>query len=90
MLRRPVIESMACSMIIMRHMKEMRIEELPRPIPGITNLNKESNVMPKAKKTIKVRDQKPQKDPKGGGRGHAVNTGGGKNINRHHPTFAPN
>jgi hypothetical protein len=47
--------------------------------------------MPKAKKTIKVRDQKPIKDPKGGmGHRHFINTAGGnKNPNRH-PRFAPN
>jgi hypothetical protein len=51
----------------------------------------ESNVMPKAKKTIKVRDQKPIKDPKGGmGHRHAINTSTGKNTNRHHLRFAPN
>jgi len=83
---------MAHSMIIMRHMKEMRIEETSETHPRIYQPEQESNVMPKAKKTIKVRDQKPIKDPKGGmGHRHAVNTAGGdKGTNRHHLRFAPN
>ena len=49
--------------------------------------------MPKTKKTIKVEDQKPIKDPKGGGGAlspkHA-NSGGGKDTQHHHQRFNPN
>ena len=45
--------------------------------------------MPKAKKHMKLRDQKPQKDPRGGhgNRGHQLNTAGtegGTNKNQKH------
>jgi hypothetical protein len=48
--------------------------------------------MPNEKKSIKVRDQKPQKDPRGGGHGHGprqhqlntVGTEGGTNKNQKH------
>jgi|1186.fasta_scaffold378217_1 hypothetical protein len=47
--------------------------------------------MPKAKKSMKLRDQKPAKDPRGGGHGHVKNhqlnsagTEGGTNKNQKH------
>jgi hypothetical protein len=49
--------------------------------------------MPRTKKTIKVEDQKPIKDPRGGGAGgppkHLNSGGGGKDTQRHH-RFNPN
>jgi hypothetical protein len=89
---RPVIHALAQTMIISRHMKRMRIEENFRDASSEQPTSTRKHVMPKAKKTIKVRDQKPIKDPKGGmGHRHAVNTAGGdKGTNRHHLRFAPN
>jgi hypothetical protein len=72
-------------------MKGMRIEKDFRNPSCSEQPQTRKHVMPKSKKTIKVRDQKPIKDPKGGmGHRHAVNTGGGKDTNRHHGRFAPN
>ena len=48
------------------------------------------NVIPKSKKTLKVRDQVPAQDPKGGRHGMPPkypNSGGGKSTQRQH--FAP-
>ena len=36
--------------------------------------------MPKAKKNMKLKDQKPVKDPKGGRRGHHPRGGGGGTV----------
>ena len=49
--------------------------------------------MPKSKKTIKVKDQVPAQDPKGGRFGMPPkypNHGTGKNTQRHGHQFAPN
>jgi hypothetical protein len=47
--------------------------------------------MPKEKKSLKLRDQKPEKDPRGGGKGHnknhqlnSVGTEGNKDQKHHH------
>jgi hypothetical protein len=56
------------------------------PIKSTTTTEKED--MPKKTKSMKVRDQAPKQDPKGGKRGHAVNVGTGKNPNRvGHPHY---
>jgi hypothetical protein len=55
----------------LRH-EEKRPSEADLFLPFLTNINPkpESEKMPTSKKNLKLRDQKPAKDPKGGRRGH--------------------
>jgi hypothetical protein len=58
----------------------------------ITSTTTKKEDMPTKKtKTIKVRDQRPSKDPKGGMKhGHAFNKGGSKSPNRFGHPHQPN